>query len=68
MIQIKISNTEGYYYINNNELIYSYGYNEDEVQVSDLTDLTVYQYNQLVMSINGVYPDYDIKELKGRFI
>jgi len=68
MVQIKISNTEGYYYINNNELIYSYGYNEDEVQVSDLTDLTVYQYNQLVMSINGVYPDYDIKELKGRFI
>jgi len=68
MIQIKINGIEGHYYIKNNELIYCYDYNGDEVQVSDLTDLTVYQYNQLAMSINGAFPDYKIEELKGRFI
>jgi hypothetical protein len=68
MIQIKINGIKGYYYIEDGYLIYCYGYNEDEVQVSDLTDMTVYQYNQLAMSINGAYPDYKIEELKGRFI
>ena len=66
-IEIKIDGIEGYYYIENNELIYLCS-ETDEVQVSDLTDLTVYQYNELAMSINESYPDYDIKEIEGRFI
>tara|TARA_R100000664_G_C2675418_1_gene85673 strand:+ start:176 stop:520 length:345 start_codon:yes stop_codon:yes gene_type:complete len=65
--KIKIDGIEGYYYIENNELIYLYS-DTDEVQVSDLSDLTVYQYNQLAMSINAAYPDYNIKEIEGRFI
>tara|TARA_R100000008_G_scaffold86873_1_gene82260 strand:- start:3393 stop:3620 length:228 start_codon:yes stop_codon:yes gene_type:complete len=69
-INIKVDSIEGYYYVENNELIYCYDqlYGYDEVQVSDLADLTIYQYNQLAMSINAAYPDYNIKELEGRFI
>ncbi len=62
-IKIKIDNIPGYYTIENNELLYC---NDNEtIQVSDLTELTVYQYNQLSMSIDAAYPEY---ELKGRFI
>lgn len=62
-IKIKIDNIPGYYTIENNELLYC---NDNEtIQVSDLTELTVHQYNQLSMSIDAAYPEY---ELKGRFI
>ena len=73
-MKIKINNIPGWYYVENNELLYSvvempiYDEEFNIVQVSDLTELTVYQYNQLAMSINAAYPDYEINELKGRFI
>ena len=73
-MKIKINNMPGWYYVENNELLYSvvempiYDEEFNIVQVSDLTELTVYQYNQLAMSINAAYPDYEINELKGRFI
>ena len=70
MIQIKINDIEGYYYIEDGELIYYYEdfQTKEHVQVSDLTDMKVYQYNQLASSINEAYPTFSIKVLKGRFI
>ena len=72
MIQIKISGIEGYYYIEKNTLLYCIddmaSLSEDDCIVEDLADLTIYQYNQLAMSINESSPDYDIKKIEGRFI
>lgn len=65
-MKMKIDGIPGYYTIENSELLYCF--DNEIVQVSDLTELTVYQYNQLAMSINAAYPDYEINELKGRFI
>ena len=41
---------------------------DDWVQVSDLTDLRVWEYNQLVDEIQKHYPDYLIEHLEGRFV
>ena len=38
------------------------------VQVEDLCDFTVYEYNDLVTQLNEVYPDYPIEYLEGRFV
>ena len=38
------------------------------VQVEDLTDFTVYEYNELVDKLNKHYPDYPIEHLEGRFV
>jgi hypothetical protein len=69
--KIKISNIEGFYYVDDNTLIYRYPnyYSEiNECQVSDLCDLTIYQYNELVSKLNKYYPEYAIEYLEGRFI
>ncbi len=70
--RIKINGIPGYYYVEENTLFYSIddmaSLSEDDCIVEDLADLTIYQYNQLAMSINKSYSDYDIKELEGRFI
>ncbi len=69
-IKIRITGIEGYYYIEEDTLIY----NDDtknldsEVQVSDLTVLCIYEYNELVKKIWVHYPNYDINKLEGRFI
>ena len=36
--------------------------------VEDLTDFTVYEYNQLVEELHKHYPDYPIEYLEGRFV
>ena len=38
------------------------------VQVSDLTDFTVGEYNDLVSELHKHYPDYPIEYLEGRFV
>ena len=40
----------------------------DDVQVTDLTELKVYQYNELITKLNKYYPDYNINKLEGKFI
>ena len=40
----------------------------DWVQVEDLTELRVWEYNELVSKINEHYPDYSIEYLEGRFV
>ena len=69
MIQIKISGIEGYFNMDDNVLLYSYNDNDTEdVQVSELTSMTVYQYNQLASSINEAYPNFSIKVLSKAYI
>ena len=41
---------------------------DDWVQVEDLTDLTVYEYNELVEKLNKAFPEYPIEYLEGRFV
>ena len=42
---------------------------QDEwIDVSDLTELTVWEYNKLVDELNKHYPDYPIEHLEGRFV
>ena len=62
MKKIKVSGIDGYYYVNDDCLIYNYNYNEDnqiddidDVLVEDLTELKVWQYNQLIKKLNKYY-------------
>ena len=67
MKKIEIDFMEGYYYVEDDTLIYSCD-DTDDVEVSDLTELKVWQYNQLVNRLLMHYPDYKIDKLEGRFI
>ena len=70
MKKIEIDFMEGCYYVEEGQLIYSYDVQDDadDVQVSDLTELKVWQYNQLVNRLMMHYPDYKIDKLEGKFI
>ena len=68
MKKIRIDNVEGYYYVEDGYLCYSCNDLEDDVDVSDLTELKVWEYNELVKKLWVYYPDYNINKLKGRFI
>ncbi len=72
MKKIKIHCLEGYYYIEDNCLIYCYDdyrlKDYAECDVSDLCDLTISQYNELVTKLNKYYPNYNINKLEGKFI
>ena len=67
MKKIEIDFMEGYYYVEDDTLIYSCD-ETDDVEGSDLTELKVWQYNQLVNRLFMHYPDYNIDKLEGRFI
>ena len=45
-----------------------HGQESDWVQVEDLTELRVWEYNKLVGKLNKHYPDYAIEYLEGRFV
>ena len=40
----------------------------DWVDVTDLTELRVWEYNLLVEKLNIHYPEYPIEHLEGRFV
>ena len=67
MKKIKIDDIEGCYYVEDDTLIYSCD-DTDDVEVSDLTELKVWQYDRLVTELNEHYPNYPIKHLEGDFI
>ena len=67
MKKINIDFMEGYYYVEDDTLIYSCD-DTDDVEVSDLTELKVWQYDRLVTELNEHYPDYPINHLEGDFI
>ena len=70
MKKIEIDFMEGCYYVEEGQLIYSYDVQDDadDVQVSDLTELKIWQYNELVKQLHKHYPDYNIDKLEGEFI
>ena len=67
MKKIKIDGIPGWYYVEDDALIYSCG-DTDDVEVSDLTELTIWQYNELFKQLMVHYPDCEIDRLEGRFI
>ena len=77
MKKIKIHCLDGYYYVEDDYLIYCYYFNNNNIkdssfcEVSDLTDLTISQYNELVTKLNKYYPNYNFNnnnKLEGIFI
>ena len=68
MKKIRIEGIEGYYYIEDNYLCHSCNDLQDDINVSDLTELRVWEYNELVNKINKNYPKYKMSYLKGSFI
>ena len=44
------------------------GTKDNWVDVCDLTDFTVCEYNDLVDELNRLYPEYPIERLEGRFV
>ena len=57
-----------YYILIDNVLYYSESGIRDIVEVEDLTELTVWQYNYLVRELNIHCPKYSITQLEGRFV
>ena len=54
---------------NNNIYLESLQVGQDDwVQVEDLTELKVWEYNELVNELQEHYPDYPIEYLEGRFV
>ena len=45
-----------------------YWEHDEWVDVTDLTDLKIWEYNKLVDEIQKHYPDYPIEYLEGRFV
>ena len=64
MKKIRITGIEGYYYIEEDALIYSCDDYDGDVEVSDLTELKISQYNELNNKLEKHY-NYN---LEGRFI
>ena len=68
MKKIKVCDIDGYYYVEDNYLCYCCDDLDDDIDVSDLSDLTIYQYNELAKNIWVHYPSFDMEKLEGRFI
>ena len=59
-----INGIEGYFFVEDDCLIFYCSDLQDYVQVSDLTELTIHQYNELNNKLVAIF-DYN---LNGRFI
>ena len=68
MKKIKVHCLDGYYFVEDGYLCYSCPDLQDDVEVTDLSDLTVAQYNELACQLLRFYPDFKILQLQGRFI
>ena len=68
MKKIKVHCLDGYYFVEDGYLCYNCPDLQDDVEVSDLSDLTVAQYNELACQLLRFYPDFKILQLQGRFI
>ena len=55
-------NGKGYF------LQFKWWQDEEWVDVEDLTELRVWEYNELVDKLNKVFPEYPIEYLEGRFV
>ena len=66
-VEFIVSEWEGQLYLESRQEL-SDGNKSNWVQVEDLCDFTVYEYNDLVTQLHEVYPDYPIEHLEGRFV
>ena len=66
-IEFVVSEWKGQLYLESRQEL-SDGCKDNWVQVEDLCDLTVCEYNDLVTQLHEVYPDYPIEHLEGRFV
>ena len=66
-IEFIVSEWEGNMYLESRQQS-SDGTKDNWVQVEDLCDLTVWEYNELVSELIQWYPDYPIEYLEGRFV
>ena len=55
-------NGKGYF------LQFKWWQDEEWVDVTDLSEMKVWEYNELVDKLNKHYPDYPIEYLEGRFV
>ena len=55
-------NGKGYF------LQYKWWEHDEWVEVTDLSELKIWEYNELVDKLNKYYPDYPIERLDGRFV
>lgn len=66
---IEIDDLDDFYYKIEDNILYWSEYGIEELEeISDLTELKVWQYNYLVEQIKKHYPNYNIEYLKGMFI
>ena len=49
-------------------LQYKWWQDDEWIDVIDLTELKVWEYNELVDRLNKVFPEYPIECLEGRFV
>jgi hypothetical protein len=70
-VQFRVSEWKGNQYLESRQKIYldfkEYEY-DDWITVSDLTELSVWEYNFLVEELNKYYPDFLISKLEGRYL
>ena len=66
---IEIEDLDDFYYKIEDNILYWSEYGIEELnEVEDLTELKVWQYQELVKQIKLLYPDYNIDYLIGKFI
>jgi hypothetical protein len=66
---IEIDDLDDFYYKIEDNILYWSEYGIEQLnEVEDLTELKVWQYQELVKQIKQLYPDYNIDYLIGKFI
>ena len=66
---IEIEDLDDFYYKIEDNILYWSEYGIEELnEVEDLTELRVWEYQELVKQIKLLYPDYNIDYLIGKFI
>ena len=66
---IEIEDLDDFYYKIEDNILYWSEYGIEELnEVEDLTELRIWQYQELVKQIKLLYPDYNIDYLIGKFI
>ena len=66
---IEIEDLDDFYYKIEDNILYWSEYGIEELnEVEDLTELKVWQYQELVKQIKKLYPNYNIDYLIGKFI
>ena len=66
-MEFVVNEWKGNVYLNSRST-FKDGMKDNWIDVSDLTELKVWEYNQLVDELNKHYPDYPIEYLEGRFV